>query len=89
MSLICAALGNFQQKPYKTTTFFSYCPSVISSHLSLFHHRHVCYPIIFELRVSGAACNLEYQVFQFILFPPALCHPCVICRMVGKQGAWV
>lgn len=91
LSLNCAALGSFQQKTYKTTIFFffSYSPFVISSHLGLFYHRHVCYPIIFELQVSGAACNPEYQIFKFILFLSALHHLFVICSMVGKQGAWV
>lgn len=80
----------FSRRPIKPPFFFfSYCPFVISSHLGLLYHRHVCYPIIFELQVSGAAYNLEYQIFKFILFPSALHHLCVICSMVGKQGAWV
>lgn len=61
---------------------------MISSHFSLFHHRHVCYPIVFELHGSGTAYNLEYQIFPCVLFPSALCHPCVIGRVVEKQGVW-
>lgn len=41
-------------------------------------HSHVCHPIISELHISGAADNLEFKIFQFILFPSALSSLCPV-----------
>lgn len=79
-----AALGSFQQKPYKTHQFLSCCPSVISPH-------PVPTTATCAIPSSLSCTSLEQLITSnsksFSLFCSLLlCHLCVMFGMVGKQS---
>lgn len=91
MSLICTALGSFQQKLYKTTNFGGFFLTLLLWFLLIlaFSTTGMCalpsslsYMFLEQLTtLNTKSCSLFCSLL--------LCHACVICSMVGKQGAWV